>query len=416
MVYKSLFATDPTTWFEQGSIPTTTIEQLAEVLHYYDIVVKRRNSRRPPLAVELTFAIIRYYANHHKICTTTKEVMIMKELLDNLLIASSTKIFKILNQIVDLNQKSKFALSFSHILKQLDFKHPGLLAHVRNGFFHQEMPAQSSLTSCFESLLVDLKRLFWDKVFAWYVQVFCEPSAARKLLAEFGAQTLDKATLNDVDEYSDRCLAQQDLQIHLAECSKVSTADSASGFIKHKVKGLHRKTAVALLVAIEAEKLAKEQLISVQPLSPIKTNRLEQLLAILQQILEIFQSNANMHSVLKASPLKETVASLLSLLQISGNWQNSLSSFERFLNKTGSSQANLMVNLASSSITLGKREKPEQEDNSGMDIKEEPLHGVVKPIDNKTKKLKLGQNLQKYLAKDPQSFHKAIKTSCQLAN
>lgn len=409
-VYKSLFASDVSTWFEKGAVGVTVVENLADVLHYYDNIVKKRNSRRPPLAVELTFEIIRYYVTYHKICTTTKDVSMMKELLSNLLMASATKVFKIVNQIVDLNQKSKFALSFSHILKQLDFKHPGLLAHVRNGFFHQEMPAQTSILNCFETLLADTKRLFWDKVFAWYVQTFCDPKTGRQMMSDFRAFVLDKATLNDVDEYSDRCLAQQDLRLHLADnMDKSNNKEAASAFIKHKVKGLHRKTVVALLVAVEAELLAKEQLVSVSPLLTSKAAKLEQLLAILQQLLEIFQSNENMHAILDASPLRETVASLLSLLQVSGNWQSAVATFDRFMTKKGGSQSSLMLNMVTESAALGKREaSTDDELPQSSDIKtSEHIHSRAP--------LKIGYNLQKFMANDPQSFAKAIKAARQLA-
>ena len=410
-IYKALFSVDINSWFEKGSVSISTIEVLAEVLHYFDNVVKKRNSRRAPLAAELTFEIIRYYVNHHQICITTKDVALMKAYLDNLLLASSTKVFKIVNQIVDLSQKSKFALSFNHILKQLDFKHHGLLAHVRNGFFHQEMPASGSLLSCFESLLIDMKRLYWDKVFAWYSQTFSDRATSRQQLSKFGAQILDKACLNDVDEYSDRCLVQQDLQVHLGEnLTNTNEKEAAASFIKHKVKGLHRKTVVALLAAVEAEKIAKEQLVSVTPLPPMKARPLGHLLAILQQLLEIFQSNENMHSVLKTSPLAETASSLLCILKVTGGWDAAVSTFDKFLAKSGSSKAQFALKCVTENAELGKRTfQGEDELMEG-----EPVE--TNSLIQKRYKLRIGYKLQQTMAQDPEFFTKAIKAARQLTN
>lgn len=152
----------------------------------------------------------------------------------------------------------------------------------------------------------------------------------------FRAEQLSKQAVHDVDEYADLCLASKDLRDYLAEQrGRPASKDAAASFVKHRVKGLHRKAVVAALCAAQASRLAVEQLTAVGEISVERRERLRQLVGVLQQLLDIFQSNVNMHAALRSDPLKAAVGSLIVYLQTVGGWQAELLPLRHVADKQG---------------------------------------------------------------------------------
>ena len=55
---------------------------------------------------------------------------------------------------------------------------------------------------------MELKRLFWDKNYFWYLNLHLDDNQQlSKLSTKFNIEPLSKAETNDVDEYSDLCLS-----------------------------------------------------------------------------------------------------------------------------------------------------------------------------------------------------------------
>lgn len=410
-IYKAIFDPTMTDLLDTGNQPSTkTIARLSGVLNYYDSIIACRNIRRVPLSVEVTMNILRYYVNSQRLMLSVNDVEAIKDFTSSNLYSCATRIFKGINQIVDLNQKGRHALSFQHILKKLGFEHSGTISHVRNAYFHQEMPAETSIKTAISNILQDLKTLYWDVNFAWHVN-FTEDDhkASMKTSEEYRCNPLSKAEINDVDEYSDMCLVMKELRIYLTEQDKKKfTKDSTAAFMKNKVKGLHRKQAVAALVAREAEKLTIEQLVSVAPLPSEKLNRLEHLLGLLQHLLDIFQSNVNMHEALLSSPLKETVASLVVMLKTSGALPQAVAGLEKLSLKPGAEYYSIAVEITDG--VLGKREtsSKDQEIDDILTVDTEISAG-----ETKSQKLQIGRKFMAYLDKSGENKYSTLIQSLQ---
>jgi len=276
-------------------------EGVSALARYYRTVLRARAGRRLPLAVELTFEILCFFSERPRLSPV---------MLDEMFVATGMRVFKILSQIVDLNQQSKRALSFSHILKQIGFRHFHLLAHLRNAFFHQETPNRHDLETAFRLLLGEVKSLFWDKNYYWCVHLTA--GSAREVSGEcekYKIQPLTKAELHDVDEYSDMCLAQIDLKSYLEEnAGRPVHSEAMNSYLKLKVKGLHRKVMVGTSCAFRASRMLRERVGRVEKENGKgetagRQESLEQVLGLTVRLAEIFNSNQNMHGVLDSAPL-----------------------------------------------------------------------------------------------------------------
>lgn len=410
-MYKGIFDPSMSDLLEDAGQPSTkTVAKLSGVLNYFDSLLACRNSRKIPLSVEVTMNILRYYVNSQRLVLSVTDVSAIKELSTSNLYACATRIFKGINQIVDLSQKGKHAMSFQHILKKLGFEHSGTIAHVRNAYFHQEMPADISIKTAISNILQDLKRLYWDMNYAWFIN-FTEDDNRTAIQAcnLYGAAPLSKAEVNDVDEYSDMCLVLKELRVYLAEQEHRKFAkENVAGFIKNRVKGLHRKQAVAALVSREAETITREQLVSISPLPVARLNRLEQLLGILQHLLDIFQSNVNMHDALLSSPLKETVASLVVILKTIGLLPQAVAGLEKLSLKPGADFFSLAVELTDG--VLGKRYPTEKEDDQ-----EDILTVDTDPTGSEIKyhKLEIGKNFMTFMESNPENKYTKVIQSMQ---
>lgn len=319
-VYELLFEALDEQFLVAGETSIPLLDTLTRLLDYYDGVLRRRASRRIPIAISLTFEIIRFFVQRHKLIRGITDQTLLENALDSLHQSAGTRVFKAVNQIVDLNQKSKFALSLQHILKKLDFKQAGLIAHLRNAFFHQDSPSRKEIERVFRVLLTELKTLFWDKNYYWYLNLTTDENyQLQKAASRYKIEAMAKAEINDVDEYCDLCLAQKDLRILMTEqMGKPAQKDTLQSFLKYKVKGLHRKVIIAIHVAQQAIQLLHKQLITHAAPSQedlYKTDTLEILLILL---LEIFQSNINMHRVLNKGTLARLIGRLSTLCHAVG--------------------------------------------------------------------------------------------------
>lgn len=285
-----------------------------------------------PLSADLTFSILNYYLAKYQLIgkvSTQQDELSVFEMIEHLLNSSACKVFKTLSQIVDMNQQAKNTVSFQSVLVKLGFERADVLAHMRNGFFHQERANRQDLEMGFSLLWKEMKRLYWDKNYNWIMvgmrsvdpkKLSHKQVKPRKRERKFSEEEIiTKAEINDVDEYSDCCLAQKNLLNFIKENSSKLEAhqEGVLNFIKHSVKGLHRKIAVANLSAIHAERLLKESLTASKPLSEASQSALSHFLSVLSCLLSIFSSNKNMQSLLKLSPLNR-LSSSLAMLQFAG--------------------------------------------------------------------------------------------------
>lgn len=137
---------------------------------------------------------------------------------------------------------------------------------------------------------MELKRLFWDKNYCWYLNLHVDDTQQlSKITSKFNIEPLSKAETNDVDEYSDLCLSQKELRILLLEQEgRPAHKETLIGFIKHKVRGLHRKVAVAILVSKHITALLEKQLTVLSGFSPNDSFRLETLESLLKMLMDIF--------------------------------------------------------------------------------------------------------------------------------
>lgn len=299
-IYECLFENMGTSFLAGvADLSLNQLQSLTSLLGYYDHTIRLRNSRRIPMSVSLTFESVRFFVDRHKILKTVSDPNLVATLVAGLGTSSATRVFKILNQIVDLNQKSKFALSFQHILKKLGFVENSLLAHLRNALFHQETPSERNTERALKILVREVKALFWDKNYYWLLKLTATEEDLKKKCTKFAVVPLEKVELNDVDAASDLALAEKELDNLLHQRgNSVLSKDIVGEFIKEKVKGLHRKVAVAHLAAQQLSRIAAEIVTSTsKDLDSTKQTAMSNFLQILLYLCEIFASNKNMHRV-----------------------------------------------------------------------------------------------------------------------
>ena len=112
VVYEVLFESIDAEFLNHGEPSLQTIEAMSSLDNYYTRVFRRRASRRIPLSITMTFEIIKFYVLRHRLIKSTTDQALLDQSLDSLFQSSATKVFKTVNQIVDLSQKGKFAVSF----------------------------------------------------------------------------------------------------------------------------------------------------------------------------------------------------------------------------------------------------------------------------------------------------------------
>ena len=237
-VYELVFDCVDEDFVSKDTIDPSKIKSVKKVYEYYSGVIKRRNARRVPLAVDLTFEILKFYIDRYDVVCGVGDVSMMDTMVSCLHHSSAAKVFKIVNQIVDMNQKAKNTISFSHVLKKLNFKHHEIISQIRHSFFHQETPNVRSIELCFRLLLSEIKRLYWDVNYAWIQQVMTiDDKTVKKRLEKYKITPLTRSELYNVDEYSDSHILYKEYQLYVSDVSRPSVSD----FIKNKVKGMHRK-------------------------------------------------------------------------------------------------------------------------------------------------------------------------------
>lgn len=244
-IFEIVFSICNRDFLAQDTQDPEKIKLLSRVVRYFNKVIRRRASRRVPLAVELTFQICKFYVDRQSVISTTSDLSALDVLMEALHVSSAAQVYKTVNQIVDLNQKSKFAVSFHLVLKKLEFAHADIISQIRHSFFHQETPNLKNIELSFRLLLGEIKTLYWDKNYAWLMSLRLQDTSLIKTqLAKYHVEPLTKAETNNVDEYCDQCLLQKDLLTFLSE-----PTPSIPDFLKNKVKGLHRKSTLVHLLS-----------------------------------------------------------------------------------------------------------------------------------------------------------------------
>lgn len=369
-VYECLF-THMSTAFLSGSsdLSVPQLQSLTSLLSYYDLTIRLRNSRRMPMSVSLSFESVRFFVERHKILTSVSEPNLVASLSSSLSTSSATRVFKILNQIVDLNQKSKFALSFQHILKKLGFVESSLLAHLRNALFHQETPSERNTERALRILLREIKVLFWDKNYYWLLKLTFPEDVVRAKCNKFNVVPLEKVELNDVDASSDLAMAEKELENFLTlKGTALLQKDTVAEFVKEKVKGLHRKIAVAHLTAQHLVRISAGAVISTSnDQDQVQSARLQNFSQILLYLCEIFASNKNMHRVFDDRVLRTNMEHILVMHQVLSL------DVEPFVKIAEKSQGRIFKQLISSEqkansclSVLGKRKPTEQPGKNEM--------------------------------------------------
>lgn len=123
-----------------------TPTNLQTAVTYYKKVIKKRNSNKIPISIKLTFQILSYILKSPK-----NQKSIALDLIRNL------------NQLVDMNQKSKNVVSFSQILSNLGIERDlvDILSECRHAIVHKKFPSESCLEICNCFLILFLKEKFW---------------------------------------------------------------------------------------------------------------------------------------------------------------------------------------------------------------------------------------------------------------
>lgn len=320
-VYECMFENMSTTFLAGvADLSVNQLQSLTSLVGYYDHTIRLRNSRRIPMSVSLTLESIRFFVDRHKILKTVSEPNLVATLVSALSTSSATRVFKILNQIVDLNQKSKFALSFQHILKKLGFVESSLLAHLRNALFHQETPSERNTERALKMLVKEVKALFWDKNYYWLLRLTGTEEELKKKCTKFAVVPLEKVELNDVDAASDLAIAEKELDNFLNQKgATLLNKDTVGEFIKEKVKGLHRKIAVAHLAAQQLSRISAEIVTSTsRDLDATKQTSMSNFLQILMYLCEIFASNKNMHRVFEDKGFRTNLEHIFVMNQVLG--------------------------------------------------------------------------------------------------
>jgi hypothetical protein len=137
----------------------TATADLSHFISYFENVILARHTTRVPIAVTFTYEII-------------KAVLGKPRDYESL----SLSLTRSLNQIVDLSQNSKKALSFVQSLRRLKVHEMicDIASETRHSIVHKAFPSrqQIDLTSIY--FLIFLKENFWDKTLAANCQSVCQ--------------------------------------------------------------------------------------------------------------------------------------------------------------------------------------------------------------------------------------------------
>lgn len=144
---------------------------LQRLMAYYELTLKRRAIRSLPLAVRLTFSIIDYFLSKYRLFSDLKNLDAMDGYLKTILVQKSLSSYRLLSQIVDQSQTSKFTGSFSRTLKELGFEEFSFVSQMRHNLIHQGQPSSKYLESSLVIILREMKRLYWDKQYIGYLEL-----------------------------------------------------------------------------------------------------------------------------------------------------------------------------------------------------------------------------------------------------
>lgn len=415
-VYQSLFDAFDQPYFASKEVPnfgSKKVADLDKLNEYYREVIRRRNRRRVPLAVDLTFEIVDYNTAKYKLLTSLKDVGLIEEMTQNLAISKGTLIYKLVNQIVDLNQKSKFALSFMHILKQLNFRQANLIAHLRNAFFHQETPPLKHLEESFRVLLAEIKTLFWDKNYYWLKFASIDDERVLEREAKrYRIDPLPKTEIYNVDEYPDSMLTEKELRLFLAHKEDIEANSSdVVAFLKTKGKKMHRKLflyhlCLACLANI-AEKIITHE--SKLYYSQMK-GRIKWLIELAIQLTEIFFANANIHQrVLGDKLVDQQISKLIMYSEFVKELKHFTDALETKMQKIKNCQFDSIFTV----VGKTQEDEAELEDKFTQSMYSNEVEEEGRPI----KRLKIGVKLNKYMAEDgDERFKQLIVTKERVDN
>lgn len=128
---------------------------------YYNNIILLRSTKKIPLSISLTLSVVEFYVKKDEIIQSEKDIDRANEMLVNIAKVQTNEVFRKLSQIIDLNQQSKFAKSFSFILKKLGFKFSDTLAEARHYLAHK---GDYNLTTCellLNYVLTEIFYLYW---------------------------------------------------------------------------------------------------------------------------------------------------------------------------------------------------------------------------------------------------------------
>ena len=279
-------------------------KRMEALLGYYRAVLLTRSQKTVPLSIELTFKIIELFHDKNQAFKDLRDLRRVERYQDMALINHSVEIFRILGQIVDQNQSSKFTLSFSNSLRELCFVDYSLISQTRHNLTHQAPPSSKVLEFTIVKLLSEILVLYWDKQAHWL--------EVAGLMEGFGSKIGQKkkksvSALNSVNsEYVDLLATQKRFEDFRELCKTNFKAIKdleklTQSFVKTHLKKVHRKLYIVNLVIVELNHLITEQITSQfgeeDDNSPLKSDY-EVLRIIFKQLMALFAKNRQMFAKL----------------------------------------------------------------------------------------------------------------------